>query len=152
MNVRLKTALLLLVVFLSLSACRFLGASPAEEQATPEAVSELTFDGFMSELKKAGIPVTQQGEVSQPFFPVDGKVILLEEAEVQVFEFPDAEASRMAVESVAPDGGAVGTTMVSWLATPHFFRTDNLIVLYVGDDPAVVKRIEAVMGPQFAGG
>ena len=41
--------------------------------------------------------------------------------------------------------------MVNWVATPHFYKTGKLIVLYVGDNMTVISTLETVLGPQFAG-
>jgi hypothetical protein len=42
--------------------------------------------------------------------------------------------------------------MVSWMDTPHFYKTGKIIVLYVGSDTTVLELLEGVLGPQFAGG
>jgi hypothetical protein len=52
---------------------------------------------------------------------------------------------------VAPDGGSIGTSMVTWVATPHFYKTGRILVLYVGDDQAILDLLEGALGPQFAG-
>ena len=39
-----------------------------------------------------------------------------------------------------------------WMATPHFFKSGKLIVLYLGDDVAVMTLLTGLLGPQFAGG
>lgn len=38
------------------------------------------------------------------------------------------------------------------MATPHFYRSGNVIALYVGDDAATLAALERALGPQFAGG
>ncbi len=41
--------------------------------------------------------------------------------------------------------------MVGWVAPPHFYKKEKLIVLYVGDDNNVLDILEGVLGTQFAG-
>jgi Tol biopolymer transport system component len=41
--------------------------------------------------------------------------------------------------------------MPTWIGPPHFFRTEQLIALYLGDDAGVLELLEAVLGSQFAG-
>lgn len=72
-------------------------------------------------------------------------------AEIQVFEYGDSESAAADAAEIGPDGNP-STTMISWLATPHFYRSDHLIVLYVGDDQAVVDLLSTLLGPPFAGG
>ena len=75
-------------------------------------------------------------------------------AEVQVYEYADEAAAAADAARVSPDGSHFGhppTISVNWAAPPHFHRAGRLIVLYVGSDPAVLRVLEAVLGPQFAG-
>ena len=55
-------------------------------------------------------------------------------------------------ELVASDGSSVGTSMMAWIATPHFYINGMLIVLYVGDSSETIGLLEDALGPQFAGG
>jgi hypothetical protein len=41
--------------------------------------------------------------------------------------------------------------MVTWVAAPHFYQAGRILVLYVGDDPAILELLEGALGPQFAG-
>jgi hypothetical protein len=41
--------------------------------------------------------------------------------------------------------------MVSWMATPHFFKKGRILVLYVGDNTETLGLLESVLGAQFAG-
>jgi len=35
---------------------------------------------------------------------------------------------------------------------PHFFRKERVLVLYTGEDKAVLNLLTHLLGPQFAGG
>ena len=70
---------------------------------------------------------------------------------MQVFEYKSAEAMEADAALVAPDDGSVGTSMVSWMATPHFFKSGRVLVLYVGDDAATLDLLKSTLGEQFAG-
>ena len=89
--------------------------------------------------------------VKQPFFSVGGTIILVDGERVQVMEYRDATALEAEAAHISPKGSSTGTTMVSWVAAPHFFRTETAIVLYVGENPKVVEALTSVLGPQFAG-
>jgi len=41
--------------------------------------------------------------------------------------------------------------MPLWVDVPHFYLKERIIVLYVGDDPAIEELLESVLGSQFAG-
>ena len=127
-----------------------------ETFAAPSIVSHggpvTDFVSLVDNLRAAGATVEPAGEVSQPFFSVEGQVITVNGEDVQVFEYADAASADVEAALVSPDGSSVGTTMVLWIATPHFYQTGQLIVLYVGDSAAVIDALEEVLGPQFAGG
>ncbi len=106
---------------------------------------------LIDNLRAAGAIVEPAGEVSQPFFSVNGQVITVNNGDVQVFEYADTAAADAEAAFVSADGSSVGTTMISWVAPPHFYKTGRLIVLYVGDNTAVINVLEAVLGSQFAG-
>jgi len=109
-------------------------------------------DALSKRLRAAGVKVEPGGRVSQPFFSVGGQILAVEGEDVQVFRYATARAAGREAGRVSPDGSSVGTNMMSWMSTPHFFRKDNLIVLYVGDNAAVLRALAAVLGAQFAGG
>jgi hypothetical protein len=106
---------------------------------------------LIDQLRAAGATVEPAGEVLQPFFSVKGQVIKVNGEDVQVFEYTDAAAAEAEATSVSPDGGSVGTSMVTWVAAPHFYKTGRLIVLYVGDNQTTIVALETALGPQFAG-
>ena len=107
---------------------------------------------MIGRLRAAGAKVERRGSVSQPFFSPRGQILAVNGEDVQIFLYPTAAAAGREASRVSPDGSGVGTSMVSWIGTPHFFRKNNLIVLYVGDDAGVLRALGAVLGAQFAGG
>ena len=102
----------------------------------------------------AGATVELVGEVSQPFFSVQGLSVNVNGEAVQVFEYTDAAAADAEAGLVSPDGREITNPpmLIGWTSTPHFYNRASLIVLYLGDSPAVLKALESVLGPQFAGG
>lgn len=42
-------------------------------------------------------------------------------------------------------------TIIEWVSYPHFFKSENMIVLYVGENSEIVNALEELVGPQFAG-
>jgi hypothetical protein len=109
-------------------------------------------DTLVEALKAQGLGVERAGGVSQPFFSVEGRALTVNGENVQVFQYRTAEAAAKEAGRISPDGSGTGTSMVSWVGTPHFFRGGKLIVLYVGDDPNVLGALRAHLGAQYAGG
>jgi hypothetical protein len=117
--------------------------------ATP--VVSPSFLGLMNNLRATGAQVEIGNETSQPFFAVKGKIVKLNGNDVQVFEYADTNAANADAARVSRDGSSIGTTMATWMSTPHFFKKDNLIVLYVRDTKTVLDALAQVLGAQFAG-
>ena len=107
---------------------------------------------LMNRLGDAGAQVELGDPVGQDFFTVKGRIIKVNGMDVQVFEYASLEAMEVDAAQVSADGYSVGTSMISWMATPHFFKSDTMIVLYVGDDVTMTALLESVLGAQFAGG
>lgn len=42
-------------------------------------------------------------------------------------------------------------TEISWISYPHFFKDDNIIVLYVGEDLEIINALKKIVSLQFAG-
>ena len=105
-------------------------------------------DSFLA----AGADVKLTGEVvSEDPFQVDGRVLEVNGERVLVMDYGDAVALEAEAAGISPDGSSVGTHMVTWVGSPHFFRTETAIVLYVGESHTVIEALTKVIGPQFAG-
>ena len=148
------------LILVSLSACmapptavatETSSAVPAESPAT-EVASVEDKAGLIAALQASGATVETGDLISQPFFTPEGTIIKVNGADVQVFEYESPEAMEGEASQVASDGGSVGTSMVSWMDTPHFYKTGKIIALYVGSDTTVLGLLEGALGPQFAGG
>ena len=109
------------------------------------------YDGLLAALDENGARVDSVGPISQPFFVPEGQVISVDGYEVQVFEFSIDQDVQSVAETISPDGTSIGTTMISWVEDPHFYKSGKLIVLYVGEKDTVLELLEVVLGPQFAG-
>lgn len=123
------------------------------EGSSVETVDEAVMDiaDLVDQLETNGATVATTGTIAQPFFTPQGQIIAVNGQDVQVFEYAGEAAASAEADLVSPDGSSVGTSIMSWLAPPHFYHRGWLIVLYVGDDSGVIDALERVLGPQFAG-
>lgn len=137
----------LLIGMLLLVACN-------DQQQTIEREGDLAIDldTLVDHLEAAGATVERVGTLSQPFFTPEGQVINVNSQDVQVFEYENKSDAGVEADLVSPDGSSVGTSMMSWLATPHFYTSGKLVVLYVGDQNDTIELLNGVLGPQIAGG
>lgn len=154
MNNKISSTISLLIIAISLMAC---APQPQaiEIPATPSPVVQGDpTEGqasLMNDLQNAGVDMELGDSVEQVFFSVKGRILKVNGMDVQVFEYESAEAMEADAVQVSADGGSVGTSMVSWMATPHFFKSGRVLVLYVGDDATVLEALKSELGEQFAG-
>jgi hypothetical protein len=113
--------------------------------------SVIDYVSLIDSLRKEGANVEPTGEIIQEFFTVKGKAIKVNGEDVQVFEYQDYKAAEIEAQLVSPDGSSVGTSIMMWVATPHFYKAGRIIVLYVGKNLVVMDMLERVLGAQFAG-
>jgi hypothetical protein len=135
-------------------------ASPEMDAATPvggvdEAPTDLA--GLLGAFEARDIQAETREAIQQEFFNAEQITRLVVTggplagpAELQVYQYVDAETFAGDLNQITPDGN-LETVMITWIATPHFFCGERLIVLYLGDDPAAIDMLTELFGPQFAG-
>lgn len=103
-------------------------------------------------------PIRETGSGAQAASSVDQNSFEVEPTEATVagqtvfkFTYPTTRAARLVAARLSDDGMIIGSKNMQWKDTPHFFRKENEIVLYVGNDPAVLAQLKVHFGDQFAG-
>jgi len=153
MKPQIRLSILLMLMVLLITAC-VVQQEKTEVLATPVASQGKAVEdqaGLIDALQAAGAEVEPGEPVDQAFFSVNGQILKVNGADVQVFEYESTEAMEEDVAQVAPDGGSIGTTMVTWVATPHFYKSGRALILYVGDDATILDLLKGALGEQFAG-
>lgn len=137
------------------SACSPQAAQAGGESlATPSAaaVSEVIHQASLIDaLRAQGAEVELGDPIEQAFFSVTGQILKVNGKDVQVFQYESAESMDIDAAQIAPDGGSIGTSMVTWVEAPHFFKSGRVLVLYVGEDQGVIDLLKGILGEQFAG-
>lgn len=133
----------------------FYATDGGTEVSPPGAVSHggpvKDYVSLIDNLRGQGAAVGPKAGANQTFFSGTGYLINVNGQDVQVFEYPDAAAAKKDADKVSSDGSTIGTSMVTWVDTPHFYKKGRLIVLYVGNDAKTLGILNKVLGPQFAG-
>jgi hypothetical protein len=106
-------------------------------------------DKFVADLQSAGATVEMRTKVKESFFPVDDQIIQVNGEEVRVFEFANSYDARKSAAQVSSDGYKVGDRLLDVNATPHFFNKDRLVVLYIGDNEAMLNLLSDQLGKQI---
>lgn len=131
---------------LAVSSCAANSLGPGELTST---------DALARALEQQGATVTRAAALPQsayPFFSVNARRIVVNGADVQVFEYANTGRADSDASRVSPTGTPIGQSQISWMDTPNFYKRDRLIVLYVGHSADVMKPLEAILDPPFATG
>jgi len=70
---------------------------------------------------------------------------------LKLIDYQTAASLEAKAQLVSPDGSAVDTGMITWIALPYFFKKDRLMVIYLGEDGLTLETRQGLIGPQFAG-
>lgn len=144
------TRMLVFALCCLLPGCSTRDPAEASEVAGMERSQAGGAREMVQSLEKAGLRLEPAGEIEQPFWTRRAQVYAVDGGDLQLYEFADAAAAQNASREVAPGGGSIGTTSMSWIAPPHFFRRGRVIAIYLGSDPSVLATLRQVMGPAFA--
>jgi hypothetical protein len=133
----------------------------APEGAPLVDVPDYGLTQLLQDLHAAGLTVEGTGMVVDHGFEIEGSRLLVDGQPIFVYEFRDVPTAQEAAASVAADAGSMTVTREQggvglwihsdWGETPHLFKKGRLIAI-VGDRPDVQRALEAILGPQFAGG
>lgn len=118
---------------------------------TASSGSASGWDAIEQRLRSAGMSLKAAGTIEQPFWTKSARVFSTPGGDLQVYEFAGTSDAEAAAQQVGGGGGTIGTSSMAWMAPPHFFRSGNVIVLYLGSSPDTMQKLESVFGKQFAG-
>lgn len=148
MRNKIGSSLVLVLTAVFLVACS--GNGGIEVTPTPE-LYVIDSAGLIAALNAADAVMEVGDPVMQEYFSVGGASVKVRETDILVFEYDSAETMEAAASLVASDGGSIGTTMVTWVSTPHFFKAGRIIVVYIGDDAETLVQLQSLLGAQFSG-
>lgn len=141
------------------------GAAASTPVATPTGrdVDSISHGGpvvdhvsFVDALRACGVTVDPGEAIRQPFLRAEGIVLQLhggglsQSVEVQSYAYEDSASAEADAAEIGPDGNPPAM-MITWIGTPHFFRAERVIVLYVGGDQSTIDLLTGILGSPFVG-
>ncbi|MGQ0792187.1 MAG: hypothetical protein ACT4NJ_08220 [Nitrosopumilaceae archaeon] len=111
------------------------------------------YPSLIDAIKSRGVLVKYIEEIAAEgsSFSVPIKVISVGGADIQVYEFQSESDAQVSSLTISEDGTEIGTSIIRWMDTPHFYTKGKIIVLYVGQNPEITNLLESFLGTQFAG-
>lgn len=129
------------------SGCLFNENEPVNEEDLPRIIGYVS---LLNHLQSEGLEVRTMGISRQPFFSVRSMNLTLNGELVYVFDYHNVTAARNDMALVSPDAMVINNTRMRWSGTPHFFNSEEIIVLYIGENQKIITALESGMGAQFA--
>jgi hypothetical protein len=121
-------------------------------QPSPTLQPVTDFASLATGLEAAGYAIRVEGRTGlEDAFGVRGQSVRIDGMRVMAFEYPTAAAASKLRSSVkGPNAEFVGDAIIEWCC-PHLYACGSLIVVYLGDQPAAIRTLDQLLGPQFAG-
>ena len=105
------------------------------------------FNELVTELKNRGYTIEINDNENSMLPGAESKVLAIHQNEViSVFIYENRELMEKNSEDVSNNSGFYG-----WISEPHFYKKENIIVLYVGENVEIVNNLNQIIGVQIVG-
>lgn len=113
------------------------------------------FDKMITQLESKGLTVEIKDE-SKSILAGERKWLTINQTEnISIYFYESNEKMEEDAGHVSVDGCSYDKwnkkVEISWASYPHFYKAENVIALYVGEDIEIIKNLEQIFGSQFAG-
>lgn len=124
----------------------------SEQQSSITVVREIVEDGavvaLIDNLRVQGyVPQIDGASRVEWLSDAPGQAYTLDDGWLYIHRYPTSEAAQAVVARIPP---SANTGVIDWVAAPHFFRCDVLIVLYLGNEEGITNALAKSCGPAFA--
>jgi hypothetical protein len=141
----MKKIVLILLAFvttISLSGCS-------------KQISDTAYNDLITNLEKMDYNVIEE-DVEEDILQGQRKWLTINENEnISIYLYESSEKMEEDASYIHEGGTSYNNGKnaieISWVSYPHFFKDDNIIVLYVGEDLEIINALKEIIGLQFAG-
>ena len=103
------------------------------------------FNELVTELKSKGYTIEINDNENSMFTGAESKMLTIHQNEViSVFIYENRKL--MEKNFVSNNSGFYG-----WISEPHFYKKENIIVLYVGENVEILNILNQIIGVQIIG-
>jgi len=106
---------------------------------------------FIVLLEKSGYKTNATKEKKTNFLSGNLTTIDIDGNTIGVWEYKNNKEMELDAKTIGIDGSTIGNTIYEFTSSPHFYKSGNIIASYFGDNKAIIKTLEKLMGQQFAG-
>jgi len=135
------------ILCITISLLTFIGCNRISYDAYEELVGNLENMGYTIEVKDI--------EENEILVGKQKRLTLNKNERISVYLYNNSDSMEKDASYISSDGFSYNhpqnTVLVEWAAPPHFFNSENMIILYVGENSEIIHALEELVGPQFAG-
>ena len=106
---------------------------------------------FIKLLEKSGYKSKTVKQDNGKFLSGTLTVINIGEDTIGIYQYKNNQEMEQDAKTINGDGSMIRGTIYEWKSKPHFYKKGNIIVSYFGDNKETIKKIEQILGEQFAG-
>ena len=106
---------------------------------------------FIKSLEKSGVKTKTTKQDNGRFLSGPLTLINIGEDTIGVYEYKNNQEMEQEAKTISGDGSMIRYTIYEFKSKPHFYKNGNVIVSYFGDNNETIKKIEKLIGKQFAG-
>ena len=110
-----------------------------------------SYESLFNNLKKYDPSIKESNVTKEIFFKVPAKVIKVGEDKIQIYEYPSAEEMEKEALMISEEGYKVKNVIINWFKSPHFYKRNKILILYLGDDENIKNELERIVGNEFIG-
>jgi hypothetical protein len=129
-------------------------------------ISNIPVALLIEDLKRTGLEVGDNITDTHTYLIYsNGKNIKINKEFIKVFEYENSDAAENAALGISKDGYSIRgwsvnnipkssnitKAYIEWSKPPHFYKINNLIILYVGRNSRIIHTLEKTLGSPFAG-
>ena len=133
--------------------------TPLATPLSPKIITD--YSSFLDYLRDSGASIKEQGETSWDlFYYAKRRIVEVDGIHIQVYEFATTQDMEVNASGVSRYGtqitkdwgdGMISSVFVNWIGSPHFYKAGQIIVIYVGNNYAIISLLQNGFGKQFAG-
>lgn len=135
-----------LVLLLGAAALYIAFGRPDQPQQTPASPQLNGAADLVAALESAGRQVVWSGQEIHPAIPAPAELLLVDGAELQVFEFNSREERQRVTDDIDNAGNLQNEPLAPWEGQPHVWASGRLLVLYPGVNGATVLLLDGLLG------
>jgi len=122
----------------------------------------LDYSAFLELLAENGLQYDEAEPYACSFLYRTCNPVLIADEIISVYEYDSNAAMEADAACISRDGFSISfpdsedgfgrAVNISWIALPHFFKKDTILVNYVGEDERILAFLRENLGAEFAGG